>query len=153
MTRPKVAYQCKSITLSLSFPVFRIRIHLIRIRIQHFRLNTDPDPIRIQSVFRVLTKMLNFLNQGLQIYYPLPPTKDFQASEEAFIPKKRTPALRNMKFFSTFVGHFCHPLIRILIPNPDPDPLIWLHPDRKYWSFSLTLISPKGLAISFSWSL
>ncbi len=29
--------------------VFRIRIHLIRIRIQHFRLNTDPDPIRIQG--------------------------------------------------------------------------------------------------------
>jgi hypothetical protein len=27
----------------------RIRIHLIRIHIQHFRLNTDPDPIRIQG--------------------------------------------------------------------------------------------------------
>jgi hypothetical protein len=26
----------------------RIRIHFIRIRIQHFRLNTDPDPIRIR---------------------------------------------------------------------------------------------------------
>jgi hypothetical protein len=25
----------------------RIRIHFIKIRIQHFRLNTDPDPIRI----------------------------------------------------------------------------------------------------------
>ncbi len=33
------------------FPGLRIRIHLIRIRIQHFRLNTDPyqDPIRIQG--------------------------------------------------------------------------------------------------------
>jgi hypothetical protein len=32
-------------------PVFRIHINLIRIRIQHFRLNTDPvpDPIRIQG--------------------------------------------------------------------------------------------------------
>jgi hypothetical protein len=32
-------------------PVFRILINLIRIRIriQHFRLNTDPDPIRIQG--------------------------------------------------------------------------------------------------------
>ncbi len=28
---------------------WRIRFHLIRIRIQHFRLNTDPDPIRIQG--------------------------------------------------------------------------------------------------------
>ncbi len=27
----------------------RIRIHFIRIRIQHFRLNTNPDRIRIQS--------------------------------------------------------------------------------------------------------
>jgi hypothetical protein len=27
----------------------RIRIHFIQIRIQHFRLNTDPDPIRIQG--------------------------------------------------------------------------------------------------------
>ncbi len=26
----------------------RIRIHLIQIRIQYFRLNTDPDPIRIR---------------------------------------------------------------------------------------------------------
>jgi hypothetical protein len=29
----------------------RIRIHFIRIRIQHFRLNTDPDPIRIQGFY------------------------------------------------------------------------------------------------------
>jgi hypothetical protein len=27
----------------------RIRIHFIRIRIQRFRLNTDPDPVRIQG--------------------------------------------------------------------------------------------------------
>ncbi len=31
------------------FSGLRIRIHFIRIRIQHFRLNTDPDPIRIQG--------------------------------------------------------------------------------------------------------
>jgi hypothetical protein len=30
---------------------FRIRIHLTRIRIQHFRLNTDPDPILIQGFY------------------------------------------------------------------------------------------------------
>jgi hypothetical protein len=29
--------------------VFRIRIHLVWIRIGYFRLNTDPDPIRIQD--------------------------------------------------------------------------------------------------------
>ncbi len=31
-------------TLALTAPGLRIRIHFIRIRIQHFRLNTDPDP-------------------------------------------------------------------------------------------------------------
>ncbi len=40
-----------SFTLSHLLPKaeLRIRIHLIRIRIQYFRLNTDPDPIRIQG--------------------------------------------------------------------------------------------------------
>jgi hypothetical protein len=37
------------------YPGFRIRIHLTRIWIQHFRLITDPDQvqIRIQSGYRV----------------------------------------------------------------------------------------------------
>ncbi len=37
--------------LSVLWTGLRIRIHFIRIRIQHFRLNTDtdPDPIRIQG--------------------------------------------------------------------------------------------------------
>ncbi len=30
-------------------PVFRIRLYWVRIWIQHFRLSTDPDPIRIQG--------------------------------------------------------------------------------------------------------
>ncbi len=47
---------------------FRIRIHLVRIRIQHFRLNTepDPDPTRIQGfddqkLEKFTAKKLNFL--------------------------------------------------------------------------------------------
>jgi hypothetical protein len=35
--------------LAVFLPVFWIRIHLIWIWIQHFRLNTDLDPIRIQG--------------------------------------------------------------------------------------------------------
>ena len=35
--------------IKLFLPGFRIPIHLIRIQIQRFRLNTDPDPIRIQG--------------------------------------------------------------------------------------------------------
>ncbi len=38
--------------------VFRIRIHLIWIRIQHFRLNIDPDPIRIQGLYDQKFKQL-----------------------------------------------------------------------------------------------
>jgi hypothetical protein len=30
--------------IRLVFSVFRIRIHRVRIKIQHFRLNNDPDP-------------------------------------------------------------------------------------------------------------
>ncbi len=32
----------------IDYPVFRIRIHFILI--QYFRLNSDPDPIRIQGL-------------------------------------------------------------------------------------------------------
>ncbi len=35
----------------LSQPGFRIRIHLIRIRIQRLRLDTNTDPIRIQGFY------------------------------------------------------------------------------------------------------
>jgi hypothetical protein len=35
--------------IKVFLPGFRIRIHLIRIQIQHFRLNTDPDQIRFQG--------------------------------------------------------------------------------------------------------
>jgi hypothetical protein len=56
----------------------RVRIHLIRI--QHFRLNTnpDPEPIRIQGFNDqklkeknlAETKIKNFLDQKLQFTYP-----------------------------------------------------------------------------------
>jgi hypothetical protein len=45
--RPKflfIGYESTLRTIIFHEPVFRIRIHLIRIRVQHFKLNTDPDP-------------------------------------------------------------------------------------------------------------
>jgi hypothetical protein len=50
-------------------PVFRIRIHLIRIWIQHFMLNTDPDPdpIRMQNFDDQKFKKLQ-LKQELDIF-------------------------------------------------------------------------------------
>jgi hypothetical protein len=59
--------------------MFRIRIHLIRIRIQHFRLNIpdlDPDPIQIQGFdvqkFKKITaeNNLNFFYQKLHFTPP-----------------------------------------------------------------------------------
>jgi hypothetical protein len=79
------------------YPVFRIRIHLIRIRIQHFRLITDPDsdPIRIQGFDQKLEKMYSgkkvlSLYQKLQFTYPQVSIKDVQVTEEALSSQKRT---------------------------------------------------------------
>ncbi len=61
-------------------PGSRIRIHFIRIRIQHFRLNTDPesDPTQIQGfhdqklkkIYSWKKKFNVFLDQKLQFTYP-----------------------------------------------------------------------------------
>ncbi len=56
-------------------PRFRIRIHLIRIRIriQHFRLNTDPDPGFLWSKIGKNLQLNNFfffLGQKLRFTYP-----------------------------------------------------------------------------------
>jgi hypothetical protein len=61
----------------MSTPGLRIRIHFIQIRIQHFRLNTDPDPIRIQGFndqkmekVQLKKKITFYLDQKLQFTYP-----------------------------------------------------------------------------------
>ncbi len=112
-----------------------IRIHLIRIRIQHFRLNTDPvpDPIRIQGFWwqkiwkNLQPKKMNFflsnttlyLSQGLHKGRPSY-KKSLQLSKENSTSKHELSEL-----FSTFVGHFCPPesgfrkQIRIRIQWPD----------------------------------
>ncbi len=53
-------------------PVFRIRIHLIRIRIHHFRLNTDPDQgFEDQNMKKIYPwKKKKKLGQKLQYTYP-----------------------------------------------------------------------------------
>ncbi len=58
---------------------FQIRIHLKRIRIQHFRLNTDPDPIRLQGFHDQKFKNI----YSWQNYY-------FFLTKEAFSQKKRS---------------------------------------------------------------
>jgi hypothetical protein len=115
---------------------WRIRIHLIRIQIQHFRLNTDPDPGALMTKNRkqfIAEKfVLNFFvikNYNLPI--PRPPKKDVQVTKKAFRSQKRTSSTSKheiSEIFSTFVGHFCPPGW-IRIPNTDPDPLTRLNPD------------------------
>jgi hypothetical protein len=67
-------------TRQVVFTGFRIRIRLIQIRIQHFRLNTDPDPIRIQGLydqnfnkFTAENKIKFFFDQKLYLPIPKPP--------------------------------------------------------------------------------
>jgi hypothetical protein len=77
---------------------------LIRIRIQHFRLNTDPDPIRIQDfddqkLEKKITaekKELNFWGSKTTIYLSLCLHKDVQVTEDAFSSQKR-----NIQHFKT----------------------------------------------------
>ncbi len=66
-------------------------------RIQHFRLNTNPD---------LQLKKIIIFDQKLQ---PIPRI-DFQAIGEAFSPQKRTSSTSNHEMsdlFSIFMGHFC----------------------------------------------
>jgi hypothetical protein len=105
--------------LSVSYPY---RIHLIRIRIQHFRLNAGPDtdPVRIQGFYDqkfkkiYSSKKLIFLGSKTAIYLPV--SLSLHKGRSSYIrclqpPKRDHPALQNMKFlnFSTFVGNFCPP--------------------------------------------
>jgi hypothetical protein len=91
------------------------RIHLIWIRIHHFRLNTDPDPIRIQGsddqkLEKFTTKKIKFFGSKTTIYLSLGPQKIVQAREEAFSPQKRiSRTSKHELFFSTYVDHFGHP--------------------------------------------
>jgi len=92
--------------------VFRIRIHLIRI--QKFRLNTDPDPIRIQGFddqnLKKFTSEKRFFGSKIAIYYSLGSIKDVQATEEAFSPPKRTSS--------------SSPFLWVFLPS-NPDPKHW----------------------------
>ncbi len=131
--------------------VFRIRIHLIRIRIQHFRPNADPDPdpirIRIQSGSRVLMtkswkkvtaeKKFNFFLSKTTIYLSLGLHKGRPSYRRSLqLSKENIQHFKTCNFwiFFYFCGSFLPSWIRIQIriPNTDPDPLTWLNPDPKH---------------------
>jgi hypothetical protein len=117
----------------------------MRIRIQHFRLNTDPDPdlIRIQSGSRVLmTKtwkkfiagkiFLIFFKSKTTIYISLGLHKGFPSYRRSLQPSKENiQHLKTWNFliFFYFCGSFLPSWIQIRTPEPDTDPLPLLNPD------------------------
>ncbi len=126
--------------------MFRIRIHLIRIRIQHFRLNAYPDPgFWWKKNWKMFTAKKNFFYQKLQFTDLYACIKDAQSTGEVYSFQNTTysTSKHEISYFisSTFLCHFCPPgsgsglRIRIRIENTDPDPLTWLNPDPdpKHW--------------------
>ncbi len=106
------------------------RIHLIRIRIKHFRLNIDPaDPIRTQgfydqklkNIFYSWKKKLNFF--GIKNYnLPIPrqaSIEDVQVPRKPSALKREHLALQNMQFLNFFL------LLWLTFALLDPDPGFW----------------------------
>jgi hypothetical protein len=124
--------------------VFRIRIHLIRFRIQRFRLNTDPDPIRIQGfddpkLIEIYNwKKKKFFGSKTTIYLSLDFRKGRPSYRRSLQPSKENiqHLIKNMKFLNFFLllGKFCPPVsgsgcgstyLHESGSNPDPDPKHW----------------------------
>jgi hypothetical protein len=121
--------------------VFRIRIHWARIRIQQFRLNTDPDPgfwwPKIEKNFLLNQKFIYFISKSA-IYLSLCLHQGPSSERRSFQHYKREhPALQNMKFLNFFYFHFSIPgsqsgsfnltesgsfNLTESGSNPDPDP-------------------------------
>ncbi len=93
-------------------PVFWIRIHLIRIRIKHFRLNTDPDPGFDDQKFKKIyswKKTTIYLSPGLHKWCPSY-RRSLQLSKENIKPFKTWN-------FSIFL------LLWVIFALLDPDPI------------------------------
>ncbi len=114
--------------------VFRIRK---QIRIQHFRLNIDPDPIRIQGFDEQKLEKIYSWKRNLIFFWSKITTyasiQDVQTAEEAFIPQKRTSSSSKHEISKFFI--FFGPFFALLDPDPDSesdpekDPLTWMNPD------------------------
>jgi hypothetical protein len=126
----------------LRYPISRsvsgIPNNLIRIRILHFRLNTDPDPFRIQGFDDQKLEKKNYSRVGSKttIY------STYSYASKIYIRslqlKRKHPALQNIKFLNFFnfcrsffcphgsgYGYGSNDLIKSG-SNPDPDPKHWL---------------------------
>jgi hypothetical protein len=119
----------------LSNPVFWIHIHWVRIRIQHFRLNNNPDPgfwwLDIEKIYswkkNLIWSKLQFTGsrvlmtrhwKNLQlekkfdliktaIYLFLASIKYLQGTSKAFSPQKRTSGTSNHESSFHIFLYFC----------------------------------------------
>ncbi len=89
----------------------------------HSRLNTDPDPIRIQGFYdQKLKKIYSwkkkkiFWDKKLQFTYPLASIKGAQVTKEAFSSQKRTSSTAKHE-----ISYFL--LLWVIFALLDPDPL------------------------------
>ncbi len=108
---------CKNGSLYLA--MFRIRINLVRIRIQHFRLITNPDPgfwwPKIGKNLNLqLKKNLIFSWSKIAIYLSLALLRTSKLQEKPSAMKKRHPAFQNMKFLYFFL------FLWVIFALPDP---------------------------------
>jgi hypothetical protein len=130
-SRTREKRSCLQYTQMVSEPVFRIRIHLIRIRIQHYRLNnnpyTDPHPICTQGFHdqKMLQKFTD--NKFLVIFLYI---KNYNLGYLSLgLHKGRTsyrslqPSKENILNFFLLLWVILPSWIRIQIPNPNTDPL------------------------------
>ncbi len=100
----------------------RIRIHFIRIRIQHFRLNTDPDPDpsfwwpEIEKNLQLKKKNIFFLSKTT-IYLSLGLHKGRPSYKRSLQLKREHPTLQNLKFLKNFLLLWV--IVALLVPDPD----------------------------------
>jgi hypothetical protein len=94
-------------------------------RIHRLRLNTNPDPIRIQGFDD--QKLKNLQMKFFSIYKSMPPLRKSKLQKQPLALKKEHPALQNMKLFNLFYfcGLFLPSWIQIRILKPDSDTDIW----------------------------
>ncbi len=120
--------------------VFRIRLHLIRIRNQPLRLIIDPDPWvwwpKIEKNVQQNKKFNIFLIKNCNLPIPRPPQRRSKLQRKPSAFKRKHPALQNMKFL--IFSYYCGSYIALLDQdsesgsgstdliesdsNPDPDP-------------------------------
>ncbi len=118
-------WQCRWSSLILGF---RISIHLIRIRIQHFRLKTDSDPgLWWPKLVKNYSwkKIKFFLDQKLQFTFLSQGLHKGRPSYKRILhlSKEDIQHLKTWNFLIFFL------LLWVIFALLDPDPLTWLNPD------------------------